>query len=159
MKETYNRFNKPEGVLFSLNDTKKADKSDKGKKILKVFIIAAYIAALVGPSYYFYRKYQGATEGVSQLKTKEVSQLISKISKIAELPQDEEPTVASISDKDKLKDNAFFSKAENGDKVLIYAGAKRAYLYRPSTGRIVDIVTINIEGQSQQSTPAIQIEQ
>ena len=61
------------------------------------------------------------------------------------LPTGESPNVATIIDKDKLKDQAFFNNAENGDKVLIYTKAQKAIIYRPSTNKIINVgpITLN----------------
>lgn len=56
----------------------------------------------------------------------------------------EEPTIATITDREKLKDQAFFARAENGDKVLIYAQAKKAFLYSVKTGKVLEIAPVNI---------------
>lgn len=49
--------------------------------------------------------------------------------------------------KDKLKDQTFFAKSENGDKVLIYAKAKRIYLFRPSESKLLEAAPLNIGTQ------------
>lgn len=82
----------------------------------------------------------------------EVERYVGEIGKLYALPPDEKPSVATVSDKEKLKGQQFFAKAENGDITLIYANAKLALLYRPSTGQIVNVSSVTI--QDQQTTPA-----
>ena len=65
-----------------------------------------------------------------------------------ELPQDEVPTVATISDKEKLAGQTFFARAENGDILFAYTTAMEAILYRPSTNKIINVAPISIN-QSQ----------
>ncbi len=60
------------------------------------------------------------------------------------LPEGEEPTVATITDIEKLKDQTFFQKAKNGDKVIIYTNAKKAILYDPIARKIIDVAPVNI---------------
>lgn len=69
--------------------------------------------------------------------------VVGKIGNLIELPAGEDPTIATVTDKTKLSDQAFFAPAENGDVVLIYADAKKAYLYRPSTNKILDVAPVN----------------
>ncbi len=73
----------------------------------------------------------------------EVEGIISEISKLIELPSGEIPTIATVTDKTKLQNQTILKKAENGDKVVIYAQAQKAILYRPSTKKIVDVVPVN----------------
>lgn len=67
--------------------------------------------------------------------------VIAKVSKLTILPA-EQPTVATVSDIAKLKDQAFFNNAKNGDKVLIFKNSKKAVIYRPSTNQIIEIAPI-----------------
>jgi hypothetical protein len=71
-----------------------------------------------------------------------------------ELPVDETPTVANIIDKGKLKDQAFFKKAENGDKLLAYTKNMVAILYRQSSNKIINVAPITIN-QPQNSAQGI----
>jgi len=123
------------------------------KKILISLIAILLIAAAVAPSYYFYNQYQKSQQllkNPTEAAKEEVNALVAKVGQLLELPQGEEPTVATVSDKNKLKDQAFFAKSENGDKVLIYTNAKKAILYRPSTNKVIDVAPVNI-GSSNQS--------
>lgn len=87
----------------------------------------------------------------------EVKALMERVGKLIELPN-EEPTVATISDKEKLKDQPFFVKSENGDKVLIYTQARKAILYRPSTNKIIEVSTVNLgNGGAPSATPSAQV--
>ena len=72
----------------------------------------------------------------------EIIEIIEVISQLMDLPEGETPTVATVSDKEKLKDQQFFAAAENGDKVLIYSNARKAILYRPSIDRIIEVAPI-----------------
>lgn len=71
--------------------------------------------------------------------------LVSAISQLADLPQGETPAIATISDASKLKSRTFFTSAQNGDKVLIYSKAVKAVLYRPSTGKIIEYSTVDLD--------------
>ena len=75
---------------------------------------------------------------------KDVDILLSEVGKLIRLPQDENPTVATVTDADTLKSQPFFAEAQNGDKVLIYANSKKIYLYRPSEKKIIEASIINI---------------
>lgn len=68
----------------------------------------------------------------------EMREIQKKISKHIVLPQNEEPTLATVKDKTKLK-GGIYTKAENGDKLLIYSKAQRVYLYRPSEKKLIDV--------------------
>jgi hypothetical protein len=68
----------------------------------------------------------------------EAREIIRKVGELTILP-DETPTVATVADKKSLQKQAFFERAENGDKVLIFETAKKAILYRPSTNKIIEI--------------------
>lgn len=98
----------------------------------------------------------GLIKGPSIIKEEE-DKLIKKVGELIDLPADERPTVATVSDKDKIKDQPFFAKAENGDKVLIYTSAKKLILYRPSENRVVEVgaVNINQEGQTPAGTESV----
>lgn len=84
----------------------------------------------------------------------EVKQIVEKVGKLIELPADEAPTVATVSDKEKLKEQVFFSKSKNGDKVLIFTQARKAILYRPDTNKIIEVAPINLGASETATTSA-----
>lgn len=99
------------------------------------------------PSIYFYTQYRNAQNKLTnptQFAADEVKSLVGSVSKLMNLPDSETPTVATVNDKEKLKNQPFFSKSENGDKVLIYTTAKKAILFRPSINKIIDVAPVNI---------------
>jgi len=72
----------------------------------------------------------------------EVEIIMAQISERLVVPE-EIPTVATVTDKKLLADQVFFQKAEDGDKLLIFANANLAILYRPSIKKIVEISQIS----------------
>lgn len=77
----------------------------------------------------------------------EVRTLVNKLKELAVVPEGEDPVVATVTDKDKLKDQPVFAKADNGDKLIIYSNAGRAYLVDPEGKKIKDIIPVNIGGE------------
>lgn len=75
----------------------------------------------------------------------ENQQLVTQVGKLIILPTDEQPTIATVTDLSKLKDQPFFAQAQLGDKVLIYSRAKKAILFRPSTNKIVELAPLNTQ--------------
>ncbi len=88
-----------------------------------------------------------------QAAKEEVKRIVGEVGKLYALPDGEEPSVATVSDKSKLADQPFFAKAENGDVTLIYTKAKLAVLYRPSSKQIVNVSSVNIENTPPAETP------
>ncbi len=73
---------------------------------------------------------------------KELDQLVAEIKKVMILPGDEVPTLATVSEAEKLSSQTFFKNAQNGDKVLIYKKVRKAILWRPSARLIIEVGTV-----------------
>lgn len=80
----------------------------------------------------------------------EVRRYVEEVGEVYDLPEGEEPSVATVSDKSKLADQPFFAKAENGDITLIYTNAKLAVLYRPSSKQIINVSSVTIQQNAEQ---------
>lgn len=74
----------------------------------------------------------------------------SKIEKLILLPTSEEPTLATVEDASKLTDPALKKVAKNGDKVLVYVTARKAFIYRPDIDKVVDVQPVTIEASAAQ---------
>ncbi len=125
-------------------------------KRLLVAVVCLIAIAGAGGSVYFYKKYARIRANPNLEAQKEASTLISAVGKLIELPKDETPTIATISAKEKLAGQAFFSSAENGDVLFAYAAAMKAILYRPSTNKIINVAPITLNqppGGGQGATP------
>jgi hypothetical protein len=131
------------------------------KKILIAVGIIVLIIAAAAPSYYYYTQYQKAQSTLkdpAKAAREELATVTTPLSKIMELPKDETPTLATVTDKSKLKEQPFFVHAEIGDKVLIYTVSKKAILYRPSSNKVIEVGPINIAPQNS-ATPSAEIKQ
>ena len=55
------------------------------------------------------------------------------------LPEDDKPVMASIKDVSKLKeDSNFYKNAENGDRLIVFPGSKRAIIFSTDDNIIVN---------------------
>lgn len=113
------------------------------KKLLILILIVLAAFGMYG-TWHFYGKYQAVLKNPALEAQKETEALVTTLSKMMELPKDETPTIATISDKEKLKDQIFFKMAENGDKLFAYNKAMIAILYRPGTNKIINVAPIGI---------------
>lgn len=118
---------------------------------LRIAIIVLLCAAGgFGVAVYGRTAYQKAVHKVRQLTGKpdqaqqETDNLIAAVGKLIALPDGEQPTIATVTDTGKLKDQPFFSKAENGDRLLIYTEARRLILYRSSINKVINVAPLNI---------------
>lgn len=82
--------------------------------------------------------------------SQESQDIVNKVGKLIVLPS-QTPKIATVSDKSKLPNQAFFKDAQNGDKVLIYQD--EAILYRPSLNKLIAVAPVGLEGVSPSSTP------
>ena len=111
----------------------------KIKKIYKIIGSIILAAVLAGGVYYYASHKSTGTDG-----QKELDQTVKDVSALMVLPSDEVPTLATVTDVKKLEGQAFFAKAETGDKVLIYTNNKKVILYSPRLNKIVEVGGINL---------------
>jgi hypothetical protein len=119
--------------------------------MLSAFVLLVFVGA-IATSVYFYREYKRVKENPDLISKEEVRSITDEIGRFIDLPSDEDPTLATVTDIEKLKDQEFFKNAQNGDKVLIYTRARKAILYRPSTGKIIEFAPLVIGEQNPEQT-------
>lgn len=126
------------------------------KPVVMVIIGSLIVVGLVGAVFLNYRAQQVKADPQNQQKAvqEEVKKIVAEVGKLMDLPIGEDPTVATVTDITKLKDQPFFAKAKNGDKVLIYTNAKKAILYDPTAKKVIDVAPINIGTSSAQPVSA-----
>ena len=122
------------------------------QKLFPLFILLAIIG--FGSGGYFYYQFQKTDKELQLINTDpsilrkaaqtEVKNLLDEVGKLINLPEGDEPIIATITDIVKLKDQAFFDHAKNGDKLIIYTQAKRVILYDPISRKIIDVGPISI---------------
>lgn len=134
----------------------KRQKKRKFKLNLSYVLIFILAAVLLGGGYLGYQKIDSLEQEKQQLSDPqeaarlETQRIKEQVAQLIDVPSDEDPTIASVVDASKLSGQAFFANAQNGDKVIMYAQAKKAILYRPSTDKIIEVAPINI-GENQNS--------
>lgn len=126
---------------------------------LSTVIICVLLVIVAGGGFYFYTKYDQTKQEVEKLSTVQGQQELSKTqtqqlleemrSRIV-LPDGEDPVIATITDINQLKNNEFYKDAKNDDRVIVYANAKKAYIYRPSTKTIVNVGAFQLESNKKQ---------
>jgi len=120
-------------------------------KTLKRGVLVLVVLALAGLAALYFKKYQDLKNNplpADQAAQAQVERTIQEVGKLYALPKDEKPSVATVSDKEKLKDQPFFANAENGDVTLIYSNAKLAILYRPTTNQIINVSSVTIQSST-----------
>ncbi len=111
----------------------------KMKTIYKIIALIIVIVAVAFGGYYFAKKDAGKTDS-----QKELEETVRDVSKLMVLPQDEMPTLATVTDIKKLEGQPFFANAKTGDKILIYTNNKKIILYSPSLSKIVEVGALNL---------------
>lgn len=137
------------------------DKEIKPRRRLKaalIVLVCLVVAGVIGLLVYGYIDAKNDIKKLSnpaEASKFEKEDLIAKVGKLADLPKNESPTIATVNDLGKLKGQQFFNNAQKGDKVLIYTKSKRAVLYRPSTGKIIESSPVNL-GEQASPSPEVQ---
>ncbi|MDP2692608.1 MAG: LytR C-terminal domain-containing protein [bacterium] len=126
----------------------------------KFLIILLFLAVVAAFAWYFmkYREAQkqvnflSSMEGRQEVDKMEIEKVVSAVGKLILLSETEMPTIATIEDAAALAtEQAFFSKAQNGDKILIYSD--RAIIYSVERNLLVNVGPVffnndNAEGQT-----------
>lgn len=123
-------------------------KPKRRSKLLGI-IIFILILGLAGTSGYFYYQYYRLSKSsvMNQLQAEEETvRLVKALGKLMLIPKDETPTIATVTDVDKLKDQSFFKDAKNGNKVIIFPNIKQVIIYDPEQNLIINVGSINFSG-------------
>lgn len=120
--------------------------------VIIVILVLATVAAGGAAAYFYNQLQQDPREQVQA----EIDTLVARIGELMVLPEGEQPTVATVSDIELLREQPFFANAKNGDRVLIYTSARKAILYDPVANKIVEIAPINI-GENQINPPESEV--
>jgi hypothetical protein len=102
------------------------------------------LVAAIGAAGYFYKELDELKKNPNKTAQDETAATIAAVGKLIALPEGEQPTLATVTDPEKLRTQAFFASAKTGDKVLIYTNAKKAILYNPTENKIIEVAPINI---------------
>lgn len=120
-------------------------------KTILTLLTMMVILALAGAGYMYFQ-YQKTAQELKKVKTQtasqspkedEVKKIVAEVAKLARLPQNETPSIATITDVSKLKDQPFFKDAKNGDILLVFNNSGKAVLYDPKDKKIVDVTTLS----------------
>lgn len=81
---------------------------------------------------------------------KKALNLVAEVGKLIDLPEGETPSLATVTGAQSLRSQEFYKNALDGDKVLIYQKAHMAYLYRPSTKKLINVMPAAFEAEEQE---------
>lgn len=109
--------------------------NQRGSKLVSVLIIIAVLLAISFGGYYYYNKSRG-----NLTNDQEIAKLEKEIGKLIVLPTDEKPILATINDVAALSaQQPFFIGSQNGDKLLVYQKARKAFIYSETLGKLVNV--------------------
>lgn len=129
---------------------------------LQGILIAIALIVMLGIIALLYQQSQKANQELNNLKQQQAEQkpvdettsLLEELAQILVLPENENPTIATVSDLSKLGGQPFFESAAVGDKVIIYSQSKKAILYRPSEKKVINIAPLTADIPQEQPVEA-----
>jgi len=110
-----------------------------------VMLLAGTIILLLAVGLYASFASQAARDP-SYMSQSDIDSLVAHVGTLILLPQGEEPTIATVTDLNALKGQAFFANAALGDKVLMYPKAQEAVLYDPSQDKVIQVAPLTVTG-------------
>lgn len=143
--------------------TPKTKKKTGKFTVFLAFLIVLLLGGLAATGFLYYQTRQqlrqltqpGAQE---ELAKREIEAVVQKLGKLVLLP-DEEPVVATIIDSAFLAtQSAFYAQAENGDKLVIYPQAQKAFVYSPGRNIIVNSGPLVFDEETQTAEPTSSVD-
>ncbi len=120
--------------------------SKRPRITLIIFVVVAVLAVLA----YIATQSKTPEEKAQQ----ELAAAVVAVGKLMNLPEGDEPVLATVTDADTLiKQQAFFSGSVNGDQLLLFPKSLKAIIYSPSRHKIINAGPIEQSGAAGQSAP------
>ncbi len=101
-------------------------------------ILALLLVVAIATSTLLFVKYRDALHDNPQ---REREHILTTIRTVVQLPK-ETPGFSTVIDVSKLTNPILKKRAQNGDRLIIFAKSKRLVIYRPATGKVIDMLTI-----------------
>jgi hypothetical protein len=108
--------------------------------LIALLVLSTLLAA--GAAAWFWRETVELRANPEKIIEENNRQLLEKIGRLTPLPENETPTIATVSDLAPLQNQVFFKNAKLGDKVIIYSISKRAILYDPAGDKLVEVASL-----------------
>lgn len=126
-------------------------------RLLPIFLIIALAACAIAFWGYWQSKQKLSVltnpQQASELNAEQTQKLLEKVGKVAVLPNEPNPVVATINDVETLASRQnFYKDAHNGDKLLVFARSRKAIIFDEKNNLIVNIGPIfytDAEGKNQ----------
>ena len=134
---------------LATDERRAIEKKANRDHLIVAFLVFVIMSTIGATAFYFYVQYRkpGMVPNVSLSSVEQAKKDADETKRIVgeaiELPDDEEPILATVTDVKKVKNQKFFAKAQNGDRVLIYTINKKAILFRPSTNKIIEVSQVS----------------
>lgn len=121
------------------------------KRVISILALTTIICA--GLAVFFYFKAFPLQQKSQAAPEDELQSVLAKVSRLVVLPTNETPTLATVADVEKLRNQPFFANAKDGDKLLVYTAARKAILYDPVADKIVEIAPLNLSQPAETPPP------
>ncbi len=123
---------------------KETQKSNKGSHMTKLFAVVA-VLAIMAAGYFFvqYQNERSDSPEVTAQRNQELSdEVVTSLSEVLFIGEEEPPTVATIDDADSLREssNDFYENAQDGDFLILYP--QRAIIYRQEANQVINVAPI-----------------
>lgn len=114
------------------------ERSRKKSLNTMAFLLVIALAGSLGFGGYYFKQYQDLKVSSAKPADQINKELVVKVNKVYQLPQDETPIVALVSDESRFKtEYPVFTAAKKDDYLLLFEKAGQAILYRPSDNKVV----------------------
>ena len=110
-----------------------------------LIIIVSIVLLITSLTSYYFFQYQQAKQNPEISAHDQIIRTTEKIQNFIDLPKDEIPRMFTVSNREKLQNQPFFERAQNGDQVLIYIRTNKAILYRPSDNRVIEVAPFSVQ--------------
>jgi len=148
-KETEEIFEEAEPVLNAeIPETTRATSSIRRRSFpiafvrrlkLRTIIIAAFLIVGWLGAIYFYNQYNEIANEPQVVAQKQATKILVDLSSIMELPENELPSISTITDISALAGDPFFARAQNDDVIIVYTQGQQAIIFLPSMKKIINV--------------------
>ncbi|MCR4274981.1 MAG: hypothetical protein NUW02_02955 [Candidatus Campbellbacteria bacterium] len=121
----------------------------QGRSRITFLVFCILLLGVFGVAGHFYKEWNSLRQNPQTFSEEKTKEVVARVQKLIDVPSGETPVLATVSDTSNLEDQAFFKNAKEGNIVLFYAVARKAYLYDPAENIIVEVASLGSNEESQ----------